>query len=86
MSRIVGVVNTSFETKDKTRIEGMTIYALDEIDPKRGVGQSADRFFVSRAKLDALDFKPSVGQEITAYYNKYGKISKLILADEEVIS
>lgn len=85
MSRIVGVVNTSFETKDKTRIEGTTIHTLEAIDPKRGNGEAADHFFISRAKLAELDFTPAVGQEITELYNKYGKISKLILVDEEVI-
>lgn len=84
--KIVGTMSTSFEGKDGTRIEGMTIYALDEIDPKRGVGQSADRFFVSRAKLDALDFKPAVGQNVEVVYNKYGKLQNLRLLDEEVIS
>lgn len=86
MSRIVGVVNTSFETKDKTKIEGATIHTLEAIDPKRGTGEAGDRFFLSRAKLATLDFKPSVGQEIQTLYNKYGRITTLRLLDEEVIS
>lgn len=85
MPKIIGVVNTSFEAKDGSKVEGMTIHVLDEIDTKRGVGQSADHFFISSKKIAELDFKPSVGQDIQTLYNKYGRVQTLRLLDEEVI-
>lgn len=84
--KIVGTMSTSFEGKDGTRIEGMTIHTLEAIDPKRGTGEAADHFFISKAKLATLDFKPSVGQEIQTLYNKFGRVQTIKLVDEEVIS
>lgn len=86
MPKIIGITNTSFEAKDGATIEGKTVHIVEPIDPKRGTGEAGDHFFLSKAKLATLDFKPSVGQEITILYNKYGKVCKLILADEEMIS
>lgn len=83
--KIVGTMSTSFEGKDGTRIEGMTIHTLEAIDPKRGTGEAADHFFISKAKLATLDFKPAVGQAIEVLYNRYGRIGALRLLDEEVI-
>lgn len=85
MSKIIGTATTAFDTKDGKRIEGTTVYTVEPIDPKRGTGEAGDHFFLSKAKLAALDFKPAVGQEITIFYNKYGKASTLRLIDEEVI-
>lgn len=82
MSKIVGIMETSFEAKDGAKVEGATIHTLEPIDPKRGVGEAVERFFISKAKLTALDFKPEVGQAIEVLYNRYGKVERLRLIDE----
>ena len=65
MSKIIGTANSSFKGNDGTQITGTTVYTTEPIDPKRGQGESADHFFLSAAKLAALDFTPAVGQDVT---------------------
>lgn len=83
MSLIIGISHSSFTPKDSsTAIEGSTVFTTDPIDPKRGSGHSAERFFMSKAKLDALDFTPAVGQNVEVLYNRYGKVGTLRLLSE----
>lgn len=85
MSTIIGIVATSFTPKDASDpITGETLYITEPIDPKRGMGHTADRLFLSTAKLGSLDFAPAVGQEVEVYYNKFGKVGTLkLLADPD---
>lgn len=86
MSKIIGISNTTFTPKDSTTpITGSTIYVTDPISPDRGTGESADHFFLSAAKLAALDFTPVAGMEVTVLYNKFGKVAALKLDDLEVM-
>lgn len=55
MSKIIGILDTSFKTKDGIQIDGKTFFATEPIDPKRGEGLSAERFFLSKNKLETLD-------------------------------
>lgn len=83
MSMIIGIVNSSFTPKDSsTPIEGSTFYVTNPIPSQRGEGSSAERFFLSKAKLSTLDFTPSVGMDIEVLYNRYGKVSTLRLLDD----
>ncbi len=82
MSKIIGTANSSFKGNDGTQITGTTVYTTEPIDPKRGQGESADHFFLSAAKLAALDFTPAVGQDVTVFYNRYGKVATIKLNDE----
>lgn len=78
MPKIVGKIDSSFKPKDsETTVEGTTFYTTEAIDPKRGVGLSTDRFFLSKNKLSSLDFSPEVGMEVELFYNKYGKVAVL---------
>lgn len=85
MSKIIGIFNTEFVAKDGTEIRGKTLYLTDPIDPKRGQGEAADRCFLSEAKLAALGFTLAVGQHIDIYYNRYGKIASIALAEDAII-
>lgn len=62
MSKIIGTANSSFKGNEGTQITGTILHVTDPIDPKRGQGESADHFFLSAAKLVALDFTPAVGR------------------------
>lgn len=65
MPKIIGLVNMKFKAKDTdTMIEGKTIHTTEPISPERGIGEAGDHFFMSAAKLSALDFIPAVGQEV----------------------
>lgn len=86
MAKIIGIATTSFTPKDSTTpIEGTTVYTTEAIDPKSGTGSKGDKFFLTRAKLSALDFTPAVGQDVEVLYNKFGKVATLrLLTDLEV--
>jgi hypothetical protein len=82
MSKIIGIITTSFKGKEGNTIEGKTIHITDPIAPKRGEGVSSDKFFLTTAKLKGLDFTPAVGQEIKIYFNRFGKPDSLELKEE----
>lgn len=79
--KIAGMQDTAFTTKDGQTMEGKTIYTEKSFPPGRGMGYQTDRFFLSSAKLAALDFKPTVGQTIEVYYNRFGKVQTIRLVD-----
>lgn len=80
--KIVGISKTEFQAKDGNKISGSTIYTTEPMDPKRGRGEVTDHFFLSTAKLDALDFKPDVGQSVEIFYNRYGRVATIKLDDD----
>lgn len=79
--KIVGMQDTAFKTKDGQMMEGKTVYTEQSFPPGRGAGYRTDKFFLSAAKLEALDFKPTVGQTIEVYYNRFGKVQTIRLVD-----
>ena len=86
--KIVGISKPfSFTPKDgKTEISGSTIYTTEPMDPKRGQGEVTDHFFLSTAKLEALDFTPAVGQTVEPLYSRFGKVASLrLLSDDGAI-
>lgn len=86
MPKIIGLVNMKFKAKDTdTMIEGKTIHTTEPISPERGIGEAGDHFFMSAAKLSALDFIPAVGQEVEVLYNRYGRVASLKLVQDEII-
>lgn len=83
--KIVGISKTEFQSKAGNKISGSTIYTTEPMDPKRGQGEVTDHFFLSAAKLADLGFTPAVGQEITIFYNRYGKVATIKLDDDIII-
>ncbi len=79
MSKIVGFETVSFVAKDGTRITGNTYHTTTPIPSDRGVGEKTDHFFLSAAKIAALDFTPAVNQEVQVLYSRYGKPASLVL-------
>lgn len=75
----------SFTGKDGSAVEGITLYITEPLDPKRGgQGESAERIFLSTAKVANLGFNLTVGQDVTLYWNRYGKVETLKLLDETI--
>lgn len=85
MARIIGVIHTNFTAQDGTLIEGDTVHITEPISAERGIGESGDRFFLSRAKLSSLDFVPAPGQTVEVFYNKFGKVASLKLVSDDSI-
>ena len=79
--KIVGTQDTAFKTKDGQMMEGKTVYTEQSIPPGRGAGYRTDKFFLSAAKLAALDFQPSVGDTVQVLYNRWGRVQTIRLVD-----
>ena len=52
------------------------------LTPSRGEGESAERYFLPRAKLTGLGFSVAVGQEVELLFNKFGKIASMKQLDD----
>lgn len=81
---IVGIEKVNF-TKDGKEIMGDRLYTLENIPAGRGTGKKSDKIFLSEAKLKQMSFTPTVGQTVTVYYNRYGGVSHLALAEDDLI-
>lgn len=83
-SKLIGIKPKSFTTPEGKTIEGADAYLTRGINPERGQGEEAERIFLSKAKLAALDFKPTPGQTVEVFYNRYGKVETMRLVDDTV--
>lgn len=84
-TKIVGVAPVEFTTDDGKTITGTTIYYTEPLEPERGQGCFAGKLFLSAAKLAALDYTPSVGQEVELLFDRNGKVKSVNVVDDGVI-
>lgn len=82
---VLGTEHVSFTTKEGLLMEGVNLYGKRPIDPKRGQGERAERFFLSAAKVAALPFKLRTAQRVEIVYNRWGRVETLRLLDDEAI-
>ena len=76
--KVIGFCERSFTSKDTgALIEGMYIYVT--FQNKNTTGVACDRFFISRQRLDNCGYSPSLDDDIEIQYNRYGKISGILL-------
>lgn len=76
--KVIGFADRTFTAKDSgALIEGMYIFVTFE--NKSTTGLACDRFFISRQRLDACGYSPSLDDDIDILYNRYGKISGIRL-------
>lgn len=74
MYEVVGYARSEFKPEDKNEpICGWNIYVQFE-DPKV-TGYKCDRFYLGDGKCD---YRPEVGDRITVYYNRYGKVDNIV--------
>lgn len=83
--KLIGIADTHFKTKDGIEIVGKNLYLTEQIDPKRGQGESAERIFLSEKKLSDLNFTPVIGMTIEVLFNRYGKVASLRVLDDNVM-
>ena len=76
--KVIGFSERSFTAKDTgALIEGMFIFVTFE--DKRTTGIACDLFFISRQRLNACGYSPSLDDDIELLYNRYGNISGIRL-------
>ena len=79
MRTLFGYERNNFTVKDGSIICGYNIYMATPITSSDGKGNSAERVYISDAKLDRFGVKLEdlLGKEVNIIYNKYGKIAAL---------
>lgn len=82
--KIVGYRRANFSTKDGKTVNGNNAYIADEIAPTQGAGLRVERSYLSAAKCEreGIDLAAMLGQEVKVYYNRFGKIDTIVLADD----
>ncbi len=76
-SEVLGIQDVNFKGRDGQPVEGKTVFLAQKIPAQRGRGQSAERIFLSTAKLTELGFVLDVGMSVEVLYNRYGKVHTL---------
>lgn len=85
MSKVIGIEEIHFTGKNGDEVHGKRVHFTDNIDADRGVGEAADKVFLSAAKLAALGFTPAVGMDVDILYDKGGRVKAVNVVDEDVI-
>lgn len=85
MSKVIGIENVHFTGRDGNEVDGKRIHFTDPIDADRGVGEAADKVFLSAAKLAAFDFAPAVGQVVNFLYDRGGRVKAVAVVDDDII-
>lgn len=75
---IIGFRNVDFKGTDGGQVTGTSVYLAEPVPNGQGQGQSVDKIFLSSKKLAQLTSPLKVGAQVEVYYNKYGKVEKLV--------
>ena len=78
MAKIVGIRPSSFKGSDGTEISGKNIYLTEPLET--GEGLATDRVYVTDSKLANWTYKPTVGDEVSLSYNRFGKCNGMTKA------
>ena len=79
MATIIGVRSSSFKGNDGVQVTGKVIYFTEPLE--KGEGHSAERVFLTDAKLAKCQYTPKLGDEVHIEYNRYGKCSGIYPED-----
>ena len=78
LANVVGKKPLNFTAEDGKVIDGAHLFVTYE---ETGVeGFAAEKLFISSTKLNAKDV--SVGDVLEIYFNRYGKVDKVTVADD----
>ena len=77
-ARVVGKKPLNFTTEDGKVIDGVHLYVTYDEAGVEGV--VAEKLFISSTKLNVKDV--SIGDVLEIYFNRYGKVDKVTVADD----
>lgn len=80
---VVGIQNVDYTNRNQQHVRGKYYYLSESIKPENGEGIKVERVFLSQAKLDSLSKQPELNSSVEIFYNKYGSITKIEVADPE---
>ena len=83
---IIGREHIQFKSRTTgDTISGWNIYATSPIDPAKGVGDLAEKLFMSDEKFAQLGFEMKPGTEVEFFFNRFGKVATAKLISESEI-
>lgn len=77
MYEVVGFQSVNYTNKNGVQIDGIKIFCCYEDSKIEGMG--CIDFYISR---DKLSFNLALGDEIEVFYNRYGKVDRIIVEGE----
>ncbi len=86
MVKVVGFRRADFDVTRDGKVEhitGYSIYVASEISPRQGAGYAVDKIYMSDRKLQSENLKVEdlLNKNIKIYYNRYGKVSSVVVED-----
>lgn len=81
--KIIGYQRADFEGEDGKQVKGNSVYIATAINPHFGAGVRVERLYLtdSKCEREGINLAALLDQEIKVYYNRYGKIDSIVLAD-----
>lgn len=81
--KIIGYRRADFSGSDGKKVTGNNVYVATDIDSRYGAGMSVERLYLSDGKCERenIDLAALIDREIKVYYNRFGKIDSIVLAD-----
>jgi len=73
--KIIGTRSVSFKGEKGEQVSGMNVYLTFPLE--KGEGLSAERIFLTDAKLSKFPYQPKVGDEVSITYNRYGRCDSM---------
>lgn len=73
--KVIGIRPCSFNGSDGSTVSGVNLYLTEQLS--QGEGYSAERVFVTQAKLNEWTYSPAVGDKVELSYNRYGKVGRI---------
>ena len=71
--KVIGLKPSNFDTPDGKHIEGFNLYCVYPMSGDKGIGDCAERIYLTLDKLVKCGYTPKVGDEINVTYNRFGK-------------
>lgn len=75
--KVIGFRESQFKGSDGVTIKGMNIFVT--YPSEKGEGEECERWFLTKARLSEIGYKPAVGDEVKPEYNRFGKVAGLEL-------
>lgn len=78
--KVIGYKRNNFQTKEGNTVTGLNLYLAAPVSGPDAEGLTAERIYMSDAKLAKCGYKPRVNDEVTVLYNRFGKPESIIKA------
>lgn len=76
--KIIGIKKVDFTPRDGgSPVVGTQLFLTRPFEAGAGEGDEAKKVFLSAEKLSKMAYKPKLYDEVTVYYNEYGKVDTI---------